>query len=335
MELTHRGSERQSPPETAFPFAEPTAPAGVARLDSAAGAARMLSGPAEPPRLAPGAAWSETPGEDALERERADKERLARIQSRVRPIVFPLVALALFLLAWEAFSHRAGVMLPGPAATIRDSWQYIAHPFFDNGANDKGLGWQILASLRRVAIGYGLAALLGVSLGFLLGRFRGLYQALDPLMQVLRTIPPLAWLPLSLAIFNQAEPSAIWVILVTAIWPIVINTSVGVLRLPRDYEQVAQVYGIRGWRYVRLVVAPAAAPYVFTGLRVAIGMAWLAIVASEMLTGGVGIGFFIWDSWNSSRIGDIVVAIVYVGLVGLALDRAVALAGRMLGTTTD
>jgi nitrate/nitrite transport system permease protein len=218
---------------------------------------------------------------------------------------------------------------------VTESWNYIAHPFFDNGPNDKGLGWQLWASLQRVAQGYALAAVFGILFGILVGKSVLAHKALDPIFQVLRTIPPLAWLPLSLATFNQANPSAIFVIFITAVWPILINTSVGVMRIPVDYQNVARVYRVRGARYFFLVLIPAAAPYIFTGLRISIGMAWLAIVAAEMLTGGVGIGFFIWDSWNSSRMSDIVVSVVYVGLVGLLLDRVVAGLARLFGTKFD
>jgi nitrate/nitrite transport system permease protein len=161
------------------------------------------------------------------------------------------------------------------------------------------------------------------------------YKALDPIFQVLRTIPPLAWLPISLAIFNQAHPSAVFVIFITAVWPIIINTTVGVARIPIEYENVAKVYQLKGSRYFLKIMLPSAAPYIFTGLRISIGMAWLAIVAAEMLTGGVGIGFFIWDSWNSSRMSDIIVSVAYVGLVGLILDRVMANLASLFGTKGD
>ncbi len=265
-------------------------------------------------------------------RDRADEEK---VRERLRLLVFPSVSLFLLLFVWELYSRQNGVTLPGPTAVFRDSHHLIFHPWFDNGANDKGLGWQILASLKRVAIGYTAAAVVGIVLGFMLGKLRGMRQGLDPLIQVFRTVPPLAWLPISLAIFAKSEPAAIWVIFITAIWPILINTSVGVMRMPRDYENVAQVYEIRGWRYLTLVLLPATAPYMFTGLRIAVGMAWLGIVASEMLTGGVGIGFFIWDAWNSGRVSDIIVALAGVGCTGLALDRAVALVANLVGTQID
>jgi nitrate/nitrite transport system permease protein len=261
-----------------------------------------------------------------------DPERAALMRARAQSIIMPILAILFMGLFWEIYSSRDGVVLPGPIATIKGSWNLIAHPWFDNGPNDKGLGWQLLSSLARVGIGYSLAAVIGVLLGIIIGKSVMAFKALDPIFQVLRTIPPLAWLPISLATFNKADPSAIFVIFITAIWPIIINTSVGIMRIPADYENVARVYQLRGSRYFFKVMLPSAAPYIFTGLRIAIGMAWLAIVAAEMLTGGVGIGFFIWDSWNSSRMSDIIVSVVYVGMSGLTLDRIVAKIASLFGT---
>jgi nitrate/nitrite transport system permease protein len=271
----------------------------------------------------------------ALPKGFGDAERAERIRERARTFIMPVLALAFIGLFWEIYSSREGVVLPGPIKTITESWNYIAHPWFDNGSNDKGLGWQLLSSLQRVGTGYSLAAVIGVFLGILIGKSAMAFKALDPIFQVLRTIPPLAWLPLSLATFAEANPSAIFVIFITAIWPIIINTAVGVMRIPKDYENVAKVYRLTGSRYFFKVLLPSASPYIFTGLRIAIGMAWLAIVAAEMLTGGVGIGFFIWDSWNSSRMSDIIVSVVYVGLIGLLLDRIVAKVASVFGTRQD
>ncbi|HEX7763462.1 MAG TPA: nitrate ABC transporter permease, partial [Cellvibrio sp.] len=203
----------------------------------------------------------------------------------------------------------------------------IENPFYDNGGTDVGMGWQLLASLKRVAIGYTLAVIAGVALGILVGQSVWAMRGLDPLFQVLRTVPPLAWLPLSLAGFQDSQPSALFVIFITSIWPIIINTSVGVRNIPADYRNVARVVRLNGWQYFYKIMLPAAAPYIFSGLRIGIGLSWLAIIAAEMLVGGVGIGFFIWDAWNSSRISDIILALIYVGLVGYALDRLVSLAG--------
>jgi nitrate/nitrite transport system permease protein len=248
---------------------------------------------------------------------------LVRGREGVRVLVLPLFGFCAFFLLWTLYSLQPSAVLPGPWETLRSSWNLLRHPFFDNGPNDKGLGWHIGASLLRVGLGYLLAAALGVGMGLLVGLNASFHRALDPLFQMLRTIPPLAWLPIALAVFTQAQPAAVFVIFITAVWPILINTAVGVVRIPEDYRRVARVYQLRGWRYFWLVLLPASAPYIFTGLRIAIGMAWMAIVAAEMLSGGTGIGFFIWDSWNSSRMADIIVSVAYVGAVGWLLDRAV------------
>jgi nitrate/nitrite transport system permease protein len=195
---------------------------------------------------------------------------------------------------------------------------------------DKGLFWHIATSLSRVGIGFSLAAACGIGLGVLIGANKWAYRALDPLFQVLRTVPPLAWLPISLAALREANPSALFVIFITSIWPVIINTAVGVRNVPQDYVNVSRVLRLSPLEHFWKVLLPATTPYIFTGLRIGIGMSWLAIVASEMLLGGVGVGFFIWDQYNASRISDIVVALVWVGVVGFALDRAVALVGRLI-----
>jgi nitrate/nitrite transport system permease protein len=240
-------------------------------------------------------------------------------------VVPPIVTIAALLLLWEMLCSSPTSSLPAPSTVISDTWELIANPFYDNGGNDKGLGWQLYASLKRVALGYALAAVAGVALGALVGGSTWAMRGLDPVFQVLRTIPPLAWLPLSLAAFRDGEPSAIFVIFITAIWPVIINTAVGIRNIPQDYKNVAQVLRLNPIEYFTKIMLPAAAPYIFTGLRIGIGLSWLAIVAAEMLIGGVGIGFFIWDAWNSSRISDIILALIYVGAVGYVLDRIVAL----------
>ena len=240
----------------------------------------------------------------------------------------PLVILAVLLLLWQLLGSRPGAALPAPTKVVQDTWQLIVEPFYDHGGNDVGIAWQLLASLKRVAYGYCLAVVAGVSLGVLVGQSTWALRGLDPLFQVLRTVPPLAWLPISLAGFRDGSPSAIFVIFITSIWPIIINTSIGIRNIPEDYRNVARVIRLSGIEYFAKIMLPAAAPFIFSGLRIGVGLSWLAIIAAEMLIGGVGIGFFIWDAWNSSRISDIILALVYVGLVGYALDRVVAFVGR-------
>jgi nitrate/nitrite transport system permease protein len=243
------------------------------------------------------------------------------------PAVF---ALAILLGVWELLCRGTTAALPPPSQVIRDTWELIADPFFDHGGVDKGMFWHLAASLKRVALGYSLAAVVGVALGVLIGQSSLAYRGLDPIFQVLRTVPPLAWLPLSLAAFRNGQPSAIFVIFITAIWPIIINTAVGIRNIPQDYRNVAKVLRLNQLEFFFKIMVPAAAPYIFTGLRIGIGLSWLAIVAAEMLIGGVGIGFFIWDAWNSSHISEIILALVYVGLVGFVLDRIVAAAATIV-----
>ncbi|HCQ20813.1 MAG: ABC transporter permease [Aphanizomenon flos-aquae LD13] len=255
----------------------------------------------------------------------------------IKKVIPPLFGLFVFLMLWELLCLIPSFQLPGPIETIRETWDpFVIHPFFDNGDSDKGLGWQILTSLGRVALGFSLAAVVGVVLGILIGSNTFLYNAVDPIFQVLRTIPPLAWLPISLAAFQQANPSAIFVIFITSIWPIVINTTVGVQNIPQDYVNVARVLRVQKGNYFLKIVFPATVPYIFTGLRIGIGLSWLAIVAAEMLVGGVGIGSFIWDAYNTTtetNMSEIIIALVYVGLVGLVLDRIVAFVADKVVTT--
>lgn len=255
---------------------------------------------------------------------------LKHLREWAQRLVPPIVTLVMLLGIWQLTCSAPDSSLPPPTQVVSDTWELIVDPFYDNGGIDKGLAWHLYESLKRVALGYALAALAGIALGVLVGQSVWATRALDPLFQVLRTIPPLAWLPLSLAAFRSGQPSAIFVIFITAIWPIIINTAVGIRNIPQDYQNVARVLNFRGFEYFSHIMLPAAAPYIFTGLRIGIGLSWLAIVAAEMLIGGVGIGFFIWDSWNSSRISDIILALVYVGIVGFLLDRLIALIARLI-----
>ncbi|RTL54644.1 MAG: nitrate ABC transporter, permease protein [Bradyrhizobiaceae bacterium] len=250
-------------------------------------------------------------------------------------IVPPVLVIGLLLLVWELLCRKAGSTLPPPTRVYSDTKDLIFHPFFDNGGIDKGLGWHLLASLHRVAVGYSLAAIAGVALGTLVGQSVWAMRGLDPVFQVLRTIPPLAWLPLSLAAFRDGQPSAIFVIFITAIWPIIINTAVGIRNIPQDYRNVAAVVRLNPFEFFWKIMIPSAAPYIFTGLRIGIGLSWLAIVAAEMLIGGVGIGFFIWDAWNSSHISEIILALFYVGIVGFILDRLIAGVGAFFTRGTS
>jgi nitrate/nitrite transport system permease protein len=262
---------------------------------------------------------------------------LARFAAFATHVVPPTIVIALTLLLWEVLCRRAGATLPPPSRVLNDTWELIVDPFFDRGGIDKGLFWHLSASLQRVALGYSLAAVAGVALGTLVGQSVWAMRGLDPIFQVLRTVPPLAWLPLSLAAFRDGQPSAIFVIFITSIWPIIINTAVGIRNIPQDYRNVAAVLRLNPLEFFYKVMVPSAAPYIFTGLRIGIGLSWLAIVAAEMLIGGVGIGFFIWDAWNSSHISEIILALIYVGIIGFVLDRIVAAISKIVtrGTASN
>jgi nitrate/nitrite transport system permease protein len=264
--------------------------------------------------------------------------RFVRVVHRIAAVVVPpLLITALILVVWEMACWGPNTSLPPPSRVWADAKDLIVNPFFVAGSQDIGLGWRVLTSLQRVAVGFGLAAIVGVLVGTIVGQSVWVMRGFDPVFQVLRTVPPLAWLPISLAAFRDANPSAIFVIFITSIWPILINTAVGIRNIPQDYRNIARVLRLNHLEFFYKIMVPSAAPYIFTGLRIGVGLSWLAIVAAEMLTGGVGIGFFIWDAWNSSRLPDIVVALVYIGGVGFLLDRLVAGVATIVtrGTTAN
>ncbi|SCX26751.1 nitrate ABC transporter permease [Agrobacterium rosae] len=267
----------------------------------------------------------------AIDRRKAPALNAKKIAATIaRNVVPPLVVLVIMLVIWQMLCSAPGATLPPPSQVFQESYDLIVYPFFVNGSQDIGLGWRVLISLERVAYGFGLAAVAGVILGAVVGQSIWAMRGLDPIFQVLRTVPPLAWLPLSLAAFQDSNPSAIFVIFITSIWPVIINTAVGVRNIPQDYRNVAQVLRLNQLEFFYKIMLPSAAPYIFTGLRIGVGLSWLAIVAAEMLTGGVGIGFFIWDAWNSSRLPDIIVALAYIGVVGFVLDKLVAALGNVI-----
>lgn len=250
---------------------------------------------------------------------------IGRLQKQFPDLLPPVIAIAIFLILWQLFSMTPGATLPGPVKVIQDTWILIFWPFYDRGGTDKGLFWQILASLQRVAISYTLAAIVGIALGILIGTSKLMSKALDPLFQLLRTVPPLAWVPISLAALRQNEPAALFVIFITAIWPILINTAVGVKEIPQDYNNVSKVLQLSKKEYFFNILIPAALPYIFTGLRIAIGLAWLAIIAAEIVMSGiVGIGFFIWEAYQNNNVSEVILALIYIGVVGLLLDKLMA-----------
>ena len=232
----------------------------------------------------------------------------------------PLLGILMFIGVW-AIVAGSSPNLPGPAKTWASAVQLFSDPFYQKGPNDQGIGWNILASLKRVGIGFGMAAVIGIPIGFLIGRVAFLNGMLSPIISLLRPVSPLAWLPIGLLVFKAANPAAIWVIFISAIWPLIINTAVGVSRVPQDYLNVAKVLDLSPWKVTCKILLPATLPYILTGIRLSIGVAWLVIVAAEMLTGGVGIGFWVRDEWNNLNVEHIIIAIFVVGIVGLLLEQ--------------
>jgi nitrate/nitrite transport system permease protein len=247
-------------------------------------------------------------------------QRRAR-HDTILKILAPLLGLVMLLLIWELISN-GGQTIPGPLVTGQAAIKVLSHPFYDNGPNDQGIGFKVINSLGRVGLGFGLAALVGIPLGFLIGRFSFLNAMVGPIISLLRPVSPLAWLPIGLLVFKGAHPAAIWTIFISSIWPMIINTAVGVQRVPSDYMNVARVLNLSEWKIFTKILFPSVLPYMMTGVRLAIGVAWLVIVAAEMLTGGVGIGFWVWDEWNNLKVENILLAIIIIGVVGLLLEAA-------------
>ena len=234
----------------------------------------------------------------------------------------PLLGFGLLVLIWELVAMKSTTGFPSPLQTWQQALSVFSDPFYSKGPNDQGVGWNVLSSLQRVALGFGLAAAVGIPAGFAIGRFEFLSRMFNPLISLLRPVSPLAWLPIGLLVFKGANPAAIWTIFICSIWPMVINTAVGVQRVPSDYMNVAKVLNLSEWKILTKILFPAVLPYMLTGVRLAVGTAWLVIVAAEMLTGGVGIGFWVWDEWNNLNVANIIIAIFVIGIVGLVLEFA-------------
>jgi len=248
-----------------------------------------------------------------------------KLRERLDNFLTPLLTIIILLVIWQVLVMVTRSSLPGPIKVVQDTWLLLLYPFYDRGGTDKGLGLQVFESLKRVAAGYTLAAIVGVSLGVVVGLNSRLAKGLNPVFNILRTVPPLAWVPIALAALQQNQPAALFVIFITAVWPILINTAVGVRQIPQDYRNVAQVLQLPRSEFFLKILIPSALPYIFTGLRIAIGLAWLAIIAAEIVMSGiVGIGFFIWNAYQNGQVSEIILALVYIGLVGWLLDSLMA-----------
>ena len=238
-------------------------------------------------------------------------------------VLLPAAGFLGILGLWWVIASFKSDLIPTPYQALIANLDYILHPFYQRGPGDLGIGWLLLASLRRVLLGFGLGAVVAIPLGFLIGMSKMAMMALNPLIQIFKPVSPLAWLPIALSIFNLSEPSAIFVIFITSLWPTIINTALGVSSVSKDYLDVARVLEMSRWRRITKIILPASLPYIFTGLRISLGIAWLVIVAVEMLTGGVGIGFFVWDEWSRLNLSSVFLAVFVIGLTGLLLDWAV------------
>ena len=294
-----------------------------ANLNSAHAAAQPT------PQIAPQVTAAATSAPARLKVVPLPKARMSSVIMKFMEVVLPpLLGLLLFVAVWAVLAQTSDGRLPGPVKTWFSAVELFAHPFYQKGPNDQGIGWNIIASLQRVGIGFGLAALIGIPIGFLIGRVAFLNAMFSPIISLLRPVSPLAWLPIGLLVFKAANPAAIWVIFISAIWPMIINTAVGVSRVPQDFMNVAKVLNLSEWKILRKILLPATLPYILTGIRLSIGVAWLVIVAAEMLTGGVGIGFWVWDEWNNLNVEHIIIAIFVVGIVGLLLEQALIMIAK-------
>jgi nitrate/nitrite transport system permease protein len=254
-------------------------------------------------------------------------------RDRVVRFTLPLLTFAILIVFWAIVQSQFAPELPTPGAVLDRALEIFADPFRDAGPNDKGIGWQLLYSLGRVAGGFLLAVAVAIPLGFLMGMSKTFNTAWQPLIQVLRPVSPLAWLPIGLLLFKAVNPSAIFVIFITCIWPTLLNTAAGVRAIPQDYMNVARVLRLNPVEIAMKILLPAARPYILTGMRLSLGIAWMVIVAAEMLTGGIGIGFYVWDEWNNLNVASIIVAIGVIGGIGILLELAMDVVQRRFDYT--
>jgi nitrate/nitrite transport system permease protein len=250
-----------------------------------------------------------------------------RCTAFLRVVLPPLLGFAFIIGLWAMVAMKSADF-PGPAKTLDAAITLFSDPFYQNGPNDQGIGWNILSSLKRVAVGFGVAALVGIPMGFIIGRFAFMNSMLEPIISILRPVSPLAWLPIGLMVFKAADPASTWTIFICSIWPMILNTAQGVQRVPQDYLNVARVLNLSEFKIITKILFPSVLPYMLTGIRLSIGTAWLVIVAAEMLTGGVGIGFWVWDEWNNLKVEHIIIAIFVIGIVGLVLEQCLLLIAR-------
>lgn len=251
------------------------------------------------------------------------KKILSKINSPLGAggVLYFLGSMLILLAIWQLVTFVTKSEIPGPVATWTVFSEMLAEPFYDYGPNDKGIGLQLWYSLRRVFVGFALGSLIAIPVGLLMGSSKVGMNLLNPIVQILRPVSPLAWFPLGLLAFKASDQATIFIITITSLWPTLINTAFGVSSLPADHKNVGKAFGFSRWKYLTKILIPFALPHIITGLRLSIGIAWVVIVAGEMLSGGVGIGFFVWDSWNGLSLEKILSAILIIGTVGLLFDK--------------
>jgi nitrate/nitrite transport system permease protein len=249
------------------------------------------------------------------------KYTVRTIFSILKSFFFACLGFGLLFLIWAGVSKATAGELPTPVATLSVLWEMLLNPFYDNGPNDKGIAIQLWASMVRVFLGFGLGSLLAIPVGILIGSSEILKKILYPIVQILKPVSPLAWFPIGLVAFKSSPTATIFIIFITSLWPTLINTAFGVASLPEDHKNVAKAFGFSKTKYLFKILLPFALPHIITGLRLSIGVAWLVIVAGEMLSGGTGIGFFVWDSWNGLSLEKVISAILIIGTVGLLFDK--------------
>ena len=241
--------------------------------------------------------------------------------SFLKSSMYSLIGFAVLIGGWQLVSIVTKGELPTPAATLTVLMELLKDPFYDYGPNDKGIALQLFSSLGRVFLGFFLGSLVAIPIGLLMGANEFCRKVFYPIVQILKPVSPLAWFPIGLVAFQSASQATIFIIFITSLWPTLINTSFGVASIPDDHKNVAKAFGFSKWKYLTKVLIPFSLPHIITGLRLSIGVAWLVIVAGEMLSGGMGIGFFVWDSWNALSLEKVISAILIIGIVGLLLDR--------------
>lgn len=243
------------------------------------------------------------------------------LSGSLQSLAFTMGGFGILLFIWYLISKITEGTLPGPYATLTVLWEMVKNPFYDYGPNDKGIALQLISSLGKVFLGFALGSLVAIPVGIVMGANQFCKKLFYPIVQILKPVSPLAWFPIGLAVFQSTGTATIFIIFITSLWSTLINTAFGVASIPIDHKNVAKAFGFSTWRYITKILLPYSLPHIITGLRLSISVAWLVIVAGEMLSGGMGIGFFVWDSWNALSLEKVISAILIIGLVGLLLDR--------------